>query len=149
MEKGLAMRALIVSLLFCVAAGAFAGEENPATFDFRVVERIELACRIGLEKARNEDEAMVSLRWRNGALAAIVEIAYQATLAWLSERPDLVAVLESEQGMWLETLDSLPTETADELEEAGRFLHRRLAVFMTVTAGGFDAVAPAAAGDAE
>ena len=139
------MRGLVVAVLFCLAGAAGAGDKKPPTFDFRIVERVELACAIGVEKAKNEDEAAASLRWRNGALEAIVEITYQATLAWLSERRDLVAALESEQDLWMAALGSMPKETREQLDEEARLLHRRLAVFMTITTGDFAAAAPVAA----
>ncbi len=129
------MRGLIAVALICLAGAAFGGEAGLPALDFRVVERIELACRIGVEKAESEEEALASLRWRNGALAAVAEISYQATLTWLSERPDLSAVLESGQGAWLDDLEAMPKSSREDLERVAEFLHRRLAVFMTVTEG--------------
>lgn len=132
------MRGLIlVAVLLCCGAAFSGEEENPAAFDFRVVERIELACRVGIEKAESGEEVLACLRWRNGALAAIAGIAYQATVAWLAERGDLVDALEGEQRVWLAELDAMPGETRGQLEERAVFLHRRLAALMTITAGAF------------
>lgn len=129
--RGVLSGVLIVPVflaLFCVPAVAPAGEESPPPpFDFRIIDRIEQACRIGVDKAKNEDEALVSLRWRNSALASLVEITYQATLAWLSEeRPVEAAALEEGQGRWLTELGGMPGATREELNRTAAFLHARL-----------------------
>ncbi len=131
------MRGLVFCVAFLCCAGAVrAAEEGaPAAHDFRVVERIEEACRVGVRKARTEDEALACLRWRNGALAAIVEVAYEATVAWLADREYLARVLEEEQGVWLAAFRAMPGDTREELEERAVFLRRRLGAFMRVTRG--------------
>ncbi len=134
------MRRLILAALLlwtCTTAAPVAGGESRAAFDFRAVGRIELACRIGVGKAESEEEALACLRWRNSALAAIVGTAYQATVAWLSDRGELAGALEEEQGVWLAEFGAMPGETREQLEAGAAFLRRRLAAFMAITEGSF------------
>lgn len=135
------MRPWILVPVFVLCSAAFAGEipvspsPPPPSLDSRIIGRIERACDIGVGKAESEEEVLLNLRWRNGSLLAIVEITYQATLAWLSEIPARAESMETEQGKWLAGYDALPKKTREELETAAARLRHRLGALMAVTEG--------------
>lgn len=100
------MCVLVGICLACLLGAAPAGQDAPDPFKEELA-RIESAYRAGMAAASTPAERLDCLRLRRGALEALAERAYQATLAWLAERDDLLDAVQADQARWQSVRDTL------------------------------------------
>lgn len=122
------------------AGGADADCEELPEFCRGDYLRIEAAFRVGMQGAEGEEEELRCMGLRNAALAALVERTYASLLVRLTERGDLLRVMEDDQGQWLKQLETLQEEQDSRAarEDAGKLLVERLRVFGTVMSAPLD-----------
>lgn len=132
------MCVLAVVCLVCLLGVASAGQDAPDPFREELA-RIESAYRAGMAAASTPAERLDCLRLRRGALEALAERAYQATLAWLADRDDLLEAVQADQARWQTARDSLdrpgpggePRQEA--LEVSSTLLLERLRLLAAIT----------------
>lgn len=132
------MRALLGMLLVLLFGAAAAGQDAPDPFREELA-RIESAYRSGMAAASTRAERLDCLRIRRGALEALAERAYEATLAWLADRDDLLDAMQSDQARWQNARDSLDKPGPggeprfEALERSSAMLLERLRLLAAIT----------------
>ena len=96
------------------------------------VERIEAAWRLGMASASTPGEREACVRLRDEGLAFLVERSYEATVAWLAARDDLVAALQEDQAKWRALVDAA-SAGGESFERRAALFKARLAALDAIT----------------
>lgn len=136
------LRTLLLSLPLALAAVSGFGLDDGGPWS---AARVETAYRLATSGAAGDGERVEAARMRCQALDMLVQVSYQATLAWFAEKGDLPSLVSGDQKLWQRAYRlwlrraerrGVAAAAVEAYDMAAEMALARLAAFRLVTSGG-------------